>query len=798
MATSTSASRTQPVADLIQGVSQQAAQQRRDAQCEEQFDCINSVSDGAAARPPFEVIKVWPGRDWTGAFLRETSHDDENYVVGSVGAEPVAINQDDGTDATITGGNSDGYLDAATGISPRDQFRTQAVEDTSILASRTVAPAMAASPVAASRPPEALIFVRAADFSTKFTVTIGGAHPLTATYTTGDAAGDSAATAKTDNIATQLFTAIDGVSGFSAEQDGSVIRVYRADNADFTISSSDGGGDNFLLVFKDDAASFEKLPAKAFVGMILKVRGDKRSQADDYYVQFKGVASNGYWEEVPEPGIATTLNAATMPHLLVNTGLNTFSYGQASWSTRIAGDADTAKDPSYIGKKLREVFYHENRLGLMYNGGAVWSKARFPYTYFPDTVQTVLADAPVDVTLVAGQTSRGASAMDFAVQIDEALYLWATKAQFRIDSGQDPFKQDTVSAKVSTFYEYARECDPWAVGQYLYFGTNVGDYATLRSVQFSNGRPAGSTDVTAHVPKYISSGVRWIVGSDTLRCLFVGSDGDMGSLYLYDWLIQQGEYYQSAWNTWRIPGGSVLWAGITGNLLRILQQRPEGLALLKADLTPRTVDDVEGAGYLTRLDLRVKESQVSSLAYDAGTDTTSFVMPYKPGTSPDFLVVVRADKAGGYTRGRAFAVTGIADFTVTVKGDLTGYSFYAGHRITAKRKESRFYVRNDKGVLPTDRLTVNSFTLEFADTGYTRIEVATPNKETMSYVYEGRTIGLPTSVMGAPVIGTDSLTAPVQELAGNVEITLVNDSFLPSYWQAASYDYTAIGKGGLK
>jgi hypothetical protein len=38
----------------------------------------------------------------------------------------------------------------------------------------------------------------------------------------------------------------------------------------------------------------------------------------------------------------------------------------------------------------------------------------------------------------------------------------------------------------------------------------------------------------------------------------------------------------------------------------------------------------------------------------------------------------------------------------------------------------------------------------------------------------------------------------VKELAENATITLVNDSYLPSKWQSASYQYTPVGKAGMK
>lgn len=786
---------TQPVANLIQGVSQQAAQQRRDTQCEEQFDCFNSVADGAGARPCAEVVKVWPGRTLTGAFFKEVTRGNaENYLVGVYGALPFAINLADGTDCPLPGNNADSYLDAVAGVAPRDQFRAQVVEDTIFLVNRNVAPAMDPAILSPTVKPGAIVFVKAPAYKSTYKIDLTGPATVNASVTTSS---DNFSQAQTTYIAETLLGQINGTNGYVCVRSGSTLKITRTDNADFNIEASDGNGDEFMYAFKDRVSAYSKLPARGFEGFTVAVQGESRTVVDDFYVSYAGPPTTGTWKEVVKPGIKTTLDKKTMPHAFVLTGFNTFTYGSKDWSTRIAGDEKTAKEPSFVGKKLRDVFYHSNRLGLLYGSGAVWSKSRFPFTIFPDTAQTVLANAPVDIALVAGGASRGAADMDFAVQIDEGLSLWAPRTQFRVSSGNDPFKQDTVEAPPSTSYEYSPGCDPLALGGFLYFPTDVGGFSTLRSIRYQGGKPMGDILNTAHVPKFVGSGVRWLTASDTLGCLFEVADAEPNVIFCYNFLYQGDEYLQSAWNKWRIPGGAILWASMKENYLRVLQQRAEGVALLKFNLTPKAVDPVDGAQYATRLDLRVSEAQVTGLAYNAGANTSSFTLPYKP-VGPALRVIVRESKASGFSRGREFTVTGVSNYVVTVEGNLTGYKFYVGQRIDARRKESRFYVRNDKGVLPTDRLSVNTFSVEFADTGYTRIEVATPNKATRSYGWEGRVAGLPGSDLGPPVIGTSSLTASVSELSENAEVTLVNDSYLPSYWQSASYDYTAVGKAAQK
>lgn len=810
----------QSIPNLIQGVSQQSSQNRRDSQCESQFDCINSPQDGVVARPHCSIIALFAGVDFTGAFFNEIIRGNgENYLTGVKANRPFAYNLADGTLCTITelsSAYSDGYLATDSLHVPRDQWRAQTVEDVTFLVNRNAVPLMDPSILSATRYPEALLFVRQGGRSLGFQVTLTGISPntnnATSAYETNRAdAPDHDAESTTSRIAQRLTNggalgfspflgypdpapALDGQNGYSATINGSLIYFTRADHGDFDITTSDGNGDDFMYVFKGKAASFAKLPAHGFDGFVLNVNGDDRAKGLNYYVQYKGAFSTGTWEETVKPATKTTLNPVTMPHALTLTGLNTFTYGSKAWSTRISGDEDSAKDPSFVGKGIRDVFYHENRLGLLVDAGCVWSKTNFPYTFFPDTVQTLLATAPVDIKIISPEQSNGgggASQLDFVVQTNESLYAWAQRTQFRINSGQDPFKQDTVAAPASTAYEYASGMDPVPLGTFLYFATEAGLWASVRALQFFNGKPQGDTDVTAHLSKYIVAGLRGFVASDTLRHLYAYGDGEPTVLNLYNYLFSNNELAQSAWNKWRIHGGTVLWASIRSSKLRVLQQRPEGAALLEFDLTPKLVDTDTGATYRTRLDFRRSEAQVTSLSYNATTGQTTFVLPYKP-TGADVLCVQRADSAG-FKRGHVYPTVSVTNYTVVVKGDLTGIQFYVGQRITAERTESRFYVRSDKGVTPFNRLTLNRFYLEVSDTGYTRVEVNVRRQPIMNYAYEGRTLGGSGNEIGGPMQGSEGLDVPVAALSKEASIRLVNDSFLPSYWQSAAYDYTGVG-----
>jgi hypothetical protein len=788
-----SISRTAVTANLVQGVSQQAAQQRRDAQCEEQFDCINSVLEGCVARPHGQFIKRYPGEDWSQAFFNETFHGDENYLTGiKADGSPFAIDLIDGTVCTMTSTAPNNNYQNIGVLAKKDRLRAQVVDDFTFITNREAVAAMTGT-TSAAKVNEALVFVRATAFGTTYSVTVSGpGGTQTGSYTTS-----ATVVAPTATIADAIQSQIHGVTGYTVNRSGSTLWITRADGQDFTVSTSDGNGDDYMRAYDGEVSAIEKLPARAFDGIIMKVVGDKKSGADgDFWVKFVGSPSTGNWQETVAPSTKTTLDAATMPHVLVCTAYRTFQFRRPTWSTRVVGDGvKNAKDPSFIGKTIRDLTYYNRRLGCMWAGGTVFSKTDNAFTFFPDTVQTVLATAPVD-TKVAGGSRKGPPILDFVLQANETLYLWSQKEQFRIDSGNEPFKEDTVEEKASMAYEYSPLAKPIPVGSMLFMSTDVGQFATLKAIQFASQKLAGDTDVLAHAPKYIKGGVRILTSNDALRTIFVQTDGDKQSLFLFNWTYSSDQgFIQSAINKWRIPGGDILWCSQNGNLLRVLQQRPEGPVLMSFNLSPQAVDDVTGALYLTRLDLRVTQAQVTGLAYNSTTKQTSFTLPYTP-TGPDLRVVLADDNAL-YTRGREYNVVSVVGAVVTVSGDLTGSSFYAGQRITAERLESEFFIRSDNGAEPIDEITINRFKVNMAATAYTRIEV-TNRGETVTQSFEGRVLGSPSAVTGTPAPQNVDLDIGVESKSTDVKIRLVNDHFLPSAWQNVAYDFDAVGWKGAK
>jgi hypothetical protein len=621
--------------NLIQGVSQQSPEQRRTTQCEEQVNCLNSIKEGAVARPGMDWKGTILGEDYTNAAFYEVVRGiTEHYLVivphnATTGEVKVWDLQAQEFCTVTVDGSEEDYLKVYGGALAKDAFEFQTLDDYTFVANKGLTVAFT-STVQPARPYEALIFFRAGAYSHKYgiVVTINDLVYVWTYLTPDDSVAANGPYITTNAIASTFYVAMggtqaqyssgdaapseyDGVGllfaggttgtgvinavtdittlGFKIDIRGNCIRIWQEptdpdDAVDFKIDCADGVGNTFMSVVKDKARSLNDLPARGFVGFRLKVAGVDNEGADDYYVEY---TDQDIWQECAGGGVNTTLDPATMPHALINTGPQTFDWVAIDWSTRLAGDNDSAPAPYVVGKKIQDVFHHSSRLGLLTEGAYDLSKTKNPFSFFPDTVQTVLGTAPIS------NPCQGATAialMRKAVRVDESLFLWGQEAQFRVAADNQPFRQDTAETRFTTAFAFAEKADPVALGAGLYFVTEADQHAALKLVSFVAGKAGEPLDVSAHVPTYIDEGVRQIIANETLGMVFLRTDGHPQGLFQYSFKAQGAEIVQSAWQKWVVPEATVLWASISAGVLFVALQRADGVVFATCPLTTTTKD----------------------------------------------------------------------------------------------------------------------------------------------------------------------------------------------------------------
>ena len=437
------------IPNLINGISEQNPTQRNLNQAEAQVNAQSSIVKGLQKRPPLEWIgnllssQVYS----TNTAIHPYVRDDTNKFFITAYNGGIKVFDFGGTEKTVTVNSGQSYL---TSTDPKNNFKFVSVADTTFVLNTTKVPAMTATTTAA-KVEEALVYVKQSNYGRTYSITLthpnmNSGNPLTTQFAMPN--GDDVATQgflrDTAKIASILRTGSGGSPGthsgtaltnaaisnhFTITQYNSVIHIKPTDNnANFTITTSDGAGDSAMCVVKDSINDFTDLPYYAPIGMIMKITGDEGQVTTDYYVKFQGT---GTWLECSAPGIKTTIDPSTMPHKLVRQTNNTFTFEECEWTERVCGDDNTNPEPSFIGFNINNITFHKNRLCLLADENIIMSEAGGYFNFFSQTVAAILDTDAIDLAA----TSNEVSVLKHAIPFNEELILFSDLAQFKVDSG---------------------------------------------------------------------------------------------------------------------------------------------------------------------------------------------------------------------------------------------------------------------------------------------------------------------------------------------------------------------------
>jgi len=831
------AMRSRPIPSIIQGVSQQTPQSRRDAQCEAQQDCINRPTRGAVARFGADVQAFLAGLQLPGAFVYEMLRGSiEHYLLVLYQGTLRVYDLNTFTACSVSALGGSTYLNnPGGGVLDEDNFRIQTIGDYHFIINKSIAPQMLAGSVSPNPNPAAIVFFEAGNYSTTYEISVEYAgtvytfsyytpdnsnannyqyiqtNQLCATFframtgnvasSAGAGTGHGVGSAGLQGVTGNTYTSGNGQGnvntsgatltslGFKVVIEGNLLLIERANDSNpFTVDATDGSGDRAISVIQDTVQSLNDLPQGGFEGYVVKVLGvGGNSSNAPYYLTWNSYAADGgAWIECVAKSTLTQLDPSTMPVALFCSAVDTFEVVQPNWLSRISGDGTTsAFNPGFVGNYLTDILYFNGRLGLLTSSTYDLTQAANPFNWWPASAQVALDTDPISGQLAASDST---SVLERASVVDEQLTLWAQRAQFRLNSGVQPFAAANIQDPESTSYEFNGSCNFVRLGTALYFAYEADGYATVSLLQYQQGRAVGDTDITAHVPEYIPEGVRGMVISQPIKMLFVRTDGAANQLYLYNYLSEGGTVVQSAWNVWNLPAGEILWHGVYKQYLYVLLQRPEGCLFLTVPLNAAHKDP--GGSYTTRLDLRLSEAGVSA-SYSPITQLTTITFPYTLSTAEQALlrVVIRASDAT-HLRGKICTIASTTANSVSVRGDVSSADFYLGLVISSQREESPFYIRTATGHIPTERLTIKNYWLDYRNTGYTRIEV----RDAQTGQLVDQSLGIPeTPQLGAePQLFAGSLRAVVDGDALSVTITSINDSPFPSEWTAVNIEFESV------
>ena len=586
-----------------------------------------------------------------------------------------------------------------------------------------------------------------------------------------------------------------------------VVRITKNDGSDYTLGSSDTKTGLATVPIKGTIDTISDLPVTAEHGFIVKILGAAATGADDYYVKFVANAGSGFglgvWQETVAPGIQYLFDATTMPHVLIRNNDGTFTFQKFTWAGRVAGDATTAPNPSFVGSTIQNVNLFRNRLVLLADENVITSAADSYDRFWPESVQTVVDSDPIDLS--AG--SRKINFLMASVGFANVLLLFSRHGQFRLDSGSSvgqSLTPKTAAVTQVTAFEMGDVVDPVIVGRTMYFAIPRGDFSGLREffLPDASGPVPTSEEVTSSVPRFLPGNLCSLVATAAEEAAYVVSKDQPTRLYGYKFLFEGDKKLQSAWGYWETNGGkSIIGIDMVDSDLYLVVQYSNGVYLERVVTRPESVD----AGTQVELLLDRKTTEASctvALTTPAGLDVQSTItLPYPIDTANSTMAVAGRFYAGNsLMHGQVVqilsstAAGGAGGMgTLTVRGDLTAAKFYVGETYDMLYEFSAQFLKEQPpgggmAVVAGPKLQLRTWTVVFDKTSAFNLRVTPRGRDAMTYPYTGLELGDQEIALGELALRTSKFRVPVmaQNIEAKVEIT--SSSPLPCRIQSAEWE----------
>ena len=704
---------TQRIDNYLGGVSKQSDDKKLPGQVTE---CLNGYPD-----PTFGLTKR-PGLKWIANLGTGTTYDnakwfyiartsDEKYI-GCITPKPnsgygdIDIWNIDGTACTITmdtstATNAVNYLTGA-----RTNYDVLTVQDVSIITNNLhTAAAQAAPSFNANR--KATVVLSGSPLSNEYKIIMNGT-----TFTHTSNTGSSYTT-----ILAAFKTAIDaaGFSGVTTTQYLESLHIADS-NSNIVIEASGGDSGSSMRVFLDQVDNVSQLPLESFNNHTVKVQNTS-STNDTYFAKFvadNGTSGSGYWGETRDPEVSPGLDGATMPHELVNTSLNNFTFRQATWIDRIVGDDKTNTHPSFVGAKIQESFFYNNRLGFLSQDNVSMSQSQDFYNFYHTSAQIVTDADPVDVSC---STIRPA-ALHAVLPTVQGLILFSKNQQFLLSAADGVLTPSTANVRTISNYEMSTDVDPVDIGTNIHFIAKTPSY-TRTFYMLTRGQDEGPTvlDIGRVVNEWVPATVDTLVASPQNQFLAMSSQSSR-YIYFFRTYHDGKETLVESWFNWKVCGTVQAIASDSDEFYTVTKQGSQ-FTLSQASMSQSPSDAIivnnDGTSVNPCIDLY---AAATSVVWDSTNEFSKCYIPWNNVTGLKPVLVIKGTAASGalvesgFSTNPTVATDGTGTYFKVPKKNLTSVAsdVIVGWRYDLDVILPKTYFRPDEGQKITDytaNLTIN-------------------------------------------------------------------------------------------
>jgi len=676
---------TQRISNYLGGVSKQSDDKMLPGQVRECYNGFPDPTYGLTKRPGFKhIANLGTGTTYDDAKWFYINRDDDEEYIGCIKGDEIFIwNALTGAVCTVNyGTNAQLYLSGN-----KLNYKLLTVQDTTVVInnSQTVAALAETTPDLGTT---GTIVLSGAVPGAEYHVTIQGVE----TSITADATNASFDDILTDQSGANLQEAIEDLvtaqqTANNADFDGTwtvtrngdasldISRVVSGTPTSFTIEARGGLQNTDLGAFQDEVSSIGLLPTESYHGHIVKIVNTV-TLLDDYHAEFKAdneVSGRGYWEEARAPGVSAGLDNATMPHELLNTATDEFTFQQIDYQNRLVGDNDTNSHPSFVGEKITAGFFHNNRLGFLSKDNVSMSQSGSYYNFYFETAQTIIDSDPIDISC----SSIRPTALHAVIPTAQGVVLFSENQQFVMFSDSGVLTPALTTIRTLSNYEMDSTVDPVDVGTQINFISKTPGYTRCFSMVTRGQQEAPQVlDLSRVVKEWISADIDQLIASPQ-NSMIAMADQASNRAYVFRYYNDGEKTAMQAWVSWSMPGNTQFMIINSDDMYTVTKQGGQ-VTLSKAALSqsPDQAIIVNNRGQRVNpcMDLY---ATASSVVYDSTNKLSKCYLPYNDVSELAPVLVISGNTSTGSFVESGFTITperdsdSTGDYFIVPRKDLT-------------------------------------------------------------------------------------------------------------------------------
>lgn len=336
-----------------------------------------------------------------------------------------------------------------------------------------------------------------------------------------------------------------------------------------------------------------------------------------------------------------------MPHTLIRQADGTFLLERNYWDARGTGTGSSNPNPSFVGKKLNDIFMYRSRLGFLSEENVTLSENSSFYNFYRTEMSTLLDSDPIDVSTSHSKVT----VLHNAVPFSERLVIFSDEAQFYM-TASDILTPKTASIQQTTEFSVDKNAKPIVVGKNIFFPFNRGNFSGVMEYFLTKDTlEFNGLDVTSPIPAYIKNKVIKIASSNNEQIVAVLTEDSENTIYIYKYFSTEDQKLQSSWSKWELGSKNEKILGMefidnylylvvdktSDEILSIEENQDIVFEQQSTNLLRINIQDFYSdvtSDFFVKLDKKIDESQLLAVSYDSSSDTTTFTLPYlESGTS---------------------------------------------------------------------------------------------------------------------------------------------------------------------